>query len=81
MFLEAEGWKLEAGNYSESDQDLGFAIRNRGFSRFHGQRKQPAKASNPEDYPNIYRSWKLKCDLLICYLLIYHSLFAHLRIP
>ena len=43
------------GCYSKSDKDLGFSIRARGFSRSHGQREQPAKASSPEDTLNTYR--------------------------
>ncbi len=35
---------------SGSDKDSSLSCRNRGFSRFHGLREQPAKASNPEDY-------------------------------
>ncbi|MCX6032330.1 MAG: glycosyltransferase family 39 protein [Chloroflexi bacterium] len=43
-------------NYGEPDKDLGFSIWNGGFSRFRGQREQPAKASSPEDYLNFYGS-------------------------
>ena len=43
-----------APRYSKSDKDLGFSLRDRGFSRSHGQREQPAKASSPEDTLNTY---------------------------